>query len=457
MKTILTLFLLTLSLFASYDAKLLDKIAYKAIEEEFAKKPLINRDVVLEYFPELSQKAAVFVTLRKNGRLRGCVGSLQPDKGLLYAVIDNAKKAAFGDSRFKPVTLDELKHLTIEVAVLSPLREVLYKDSADLRKKIDKNNGIWLRLGDKSATYLPSVWSELQDFDAFFASLCEKASLQKGCLAEHPKIYAYTVKKYSYNVKKMQKAGDFYPKWCEELQETIASYPLKERLPTALPRAFVVPHAGYIYSAKTANEAYRYIKDAQEIERVVVVAPSHHVAFKGLSVLEVDAYETPCGELTVDKKYIAELKKSFRFLYEKKAHKKEHAGEVQMPLIHYYRPDMKVVEILYSQIESATLARLLERLLRDKTTLVVISSDLSHYHTLKEANRLDRICIDALERKNRLILKEGCEACGYRGIEALIVAARKLGLHVKILDYDTSYSYTKTSKSVVGYLSAIVY
>lgn len=175
---------------------LLLKIASDAIQSEFDKQE-INRTALLQAYPELQEQGAVFVTLKQNGNLRGCIGSLVAHRSLLEDLIHNAKAAAFGDPRFSPLGENEFENTDIEISLLSTPQELHYIDKEDLKRKIRPQiDGVVLKLGFNQATFLPQVWEELSDFNLFFAHLCQKAGLQaSGCLEAHPNIFTYQVER----------------------------------------------------------------------------------------------------------------------------------------------------------------------------------------------------------------------------------------------------------------------
>jgi AmmeMemoRadiSam system protein A len=153
----------------------------------------------LKKYPSIEENGAAFVTIntKPNDQLRGCIGSLQAYRPLYKDIILNAQAAALRDSRFPPLTVDELKHITLEVSILSEPKVLEYHDKKDLESKIVPfQDGIVLKLHGKQATYLPQVWEDLPKFNDFFSSLCLKANLGNDCLSEHPEISIYQVKKY---------------------------------------------------------------------------------------------------------------------------------------------------------------------------------------------------------------------------------------------------------------------
>ena len=173
------------------DKKILLKIARASILEEFEGKPLINKEELIKEYPFLKEERATFVTLKIDGNLRGCIGSILPRMSLIDDVIYNAKQAAFNDPRFEPLSPEEYEKIHIEVSILTIPQKLEYEDEEDLKRKITKNDGVILALADKQATFLPSVWEELPIFELFFGHLCMKAGMNGDCLKYHPLIYTY--------------------------------------------------------------------------------------------------------------------------------------------------------------------------------------------------------------------------------------------------------------------------
>ncbi|WP_456322883.1 AmmeMemoRadiSam system protein B [Hydrogenimonas sp.] len=254
-------------------------------------------------------------------------------------------------------------------------------------------------------------------------------------------------------------AGQFYPASAEEIEAMFAHFNkvLEENIkdPKLLQmktRAVIVPHAGYVYSGFTANIAHRLLGNSR-VKRVVVIGPSHRVYVSGTSVGQYDLYETPLGDLPVDRVLADEIIQKFGMSFIPDAHH-EHSTEVQMPFIKKYLPDARVVEMVYGDESPIRLAPVIEWLLADPATGVVISTDLSHYYDIEKAKRLDSICLDAVSRLDPAELHRGCEACGKIGVEAMLIAARNLGLEPMLLDYRTSADASGDTSQVVGYMSA---
>jgi MEMO1 family protein len=261
------------------------------------------------------------------------------------------------------------------------------------------------------------------------------------------------------STRKMAVAGQFYPAQAEEIRSMFSQYndllvkhADKMNHPSTPPRAIIVPHAGYIYSGFTANAAFHLLQNS-DISRVVVIGPSHRAYLSGISVSKYDTYETPLGSLQVERALVDELITRFHLSFYPEAHF-EHSTEVQMPFVKTYLKNASVVELVYGDEDPNHLAKIIDFLLQDPQTLVVISTDLSHYHEITRANSLDSICLDAVSTLDTSKLHEGCEACGKIGVEAVMIVAKMQGLKPTLLDYRTSADASGDRSQVVGYMSA---
>ena len=257
----------------------------------------------------------------------------------------------------------------------------------------------------------------------------------------------------------MSVAGAFYSASCGEIETMIAQFNSildkaieDQNYFTLKPRAIISPHAGYVYSGFTANVAHRVLGNT-EAKRVVVIGPSHRVYLPGVSGSFFDSFETPCGDLPIDVVYLENLAKQFDIAFVPEAHQ-EHSTEVQMPFIKHYLPDASVCELVYGDVDPRSIAAICEEVLQDPQNVVVISTDLSHYYPLSKAKELDMHCLKAVHDLDISELHRGCEACGKIGVEAIVLAARSLGLTPRILDYRTSADASGDESAVVGYMSA---
>jgi MEMO1 family protein len=262
-------------------------------------------------------------------------------------------------------------------------------------------------------------------------------------------------------------AGQFYPAQPDELRRMLDEYLAQATVP-ALPGnlvALIAPHAGYTYSGKVAAYSYAMLK-GRKIDRVVVVAPSHFEAFPFVSVYDGDAYATPLGNIAVDKEFAAKLAKlSPHIQLSSRGHtptqqQGEHALEVQLPFLQRVLGEFKLVPIVMGEqnyeMERA-LGFSLAKMLKGTDTLLVASSDLSHYHSYDEATKIDEKTLKAIARWDYLSLSRNFEsriweACGGGPIVAAMIAAERLGANqARILKYANTGDVTGDRRRVVGY------
>lgn len=263
------------------------------------------------------------------------------------------------------------------------------------------------------------------------------------------------------NTRTMSVAGSFYPSSSEEINAMIdyfntvlESHPdVAARFDTLRGHAVIVPHAGWVYSGFTANIAHRILAQNNP-KNIVIIGPSHRVSFEGISIADMERYQTPLGDLAINTSLVNDLKEKFSLTTLPEAHH-EHSTEVQMPFIKHYMNDAKVIEMVYAYADPIQLSPIIEYLLHQSDTAVVISTDLSHYYTLEEAKKLDSICLEAIKHENSTILHQGCEACGKIGVEAMLDVAHKQNMEAILLDYRTSADASGDSERVVGYASAL--
>ena len=462
-RTLLILSLLVFSLWADAQTALITGIARDAIVEQLTDQKLIDKKALIKAHPFLAKEGATFVTLNKEERLRGCIGSLKAYRPLLDDMVSNAKSAAFSDSRFMALNPKELSRLQVEVSLLTPPERIDYSSITDLKSKVIRGqDGIVLETFFHKATYLPQVWKDLPHFNDFFHFLCQKAGLKKECLEDHPTIYRYRVHKYSEKElthRPTPNAGSFYPDRCTNVEHRFASFrnraQREHKVPSQhVPRALIVPHAGYVFSGYTADLAYRSALKSRA-KRIILIGPSHYLFYKGVVASHYEALSTPCGIIRSDEAYLKKLRSKFKLYDRPELFEKEHSTEVQLPFINHYLPQMKVVELVYSNITVDELSKMMVYLLSDPENLLVISSDLSHFYTQQEAKKRDFICLDGVEERDSHRIKNGCEACGKTGIEALVKASKSLNLQSELLDYRTSEDASGDTTRVVGYMSAI--
>ena len=265
-------------------------------------------------------------------------------------------------------------------------------------------------------------------------------------------------------IRKSSVAGVFYPNNCQKLniyfqkfRDMIGSK-LKSNLiyKNKIPRVIIAPHAGYIYSGFTATVAYKALSKS-DAKRVIVIGPSHHYYFKGVSGSYYEKYQSPCGNLDIDTEYLIKMAKDNNIGFEPKAHKKEHSTEVQVPFIKHYLPNTEIIELVYGDINYKDISKIINYILKDKNNAIIISTDLSHFYTQNRAKILDDKCLQGVATLDIDMINSGCEACGIIGLKAIIKSAKENNLNSYLLDYRTSFDYSGDDKKVVGYMSAMLY
>jgi AmmeMemoRadiSam system protein B len=217
------------------------------------------------------------------------------------------------------------------------------------------------------------------------------------------------------------------------------------------PKAIIAPHAGYIYSGPIAATAYARLQPGRDvIRRVVLLGPSHRVAFHGLAVSSAGAFATPLGEISVDRTAIeALLQLPFVHLVDQ-AHALEHSLEVHLPFLQEVLDRFSLVPIVVGDADPPQVAEVLDLLWDGDETVIVISSDLSHYHDYATAKRMDRATSEAIEalRPEDIGYED---ACGRLPVSGLLLAARARGLKLKTVDLRNSGDTAGAKDSVVGY------
>jgi len=254
-------------------------------------------------------------------------------------------------------------------------------------------------------------------------------------------------------------AGMFYPGEPRALAAEIARFlgaddALAPRL--TFPKALVVPHAGYVYSGAVAARAYQELAAARGIvRRVVLLGPAHRVPVRGLAAPGVDAFETPLGRVALDHAALRSLADLPQVVRSDPAHALEHALEVQLPFLQTVLGEFSLVPLAVGMAGVAEVAEVLERLWGGAETLLVISTDLSHYHAYSEARRIDAATLARIAARATDIDHD--EACGATPLNGLLACARKRDIPVRLLAACNSGDTAGGKDSVVGYSSFALY
>ncbi|MBU1694448.1 MAG: AmmeMemoRadiSam system protein B [Verrucomicrobia bacterium] len=246
-------------------------------------------------------------------------------------------------------------------------------------------------------------------------------------------------------------AGMFYPARPEELRAMIGNWLTEAKAGGPVPKAVIAPHAGYVYSGPIAASAYAHLLPARaRIRRVVLAGPSHRMAFRGVALSGAQAFTTPLGDVPVDPHAAAELRALPQVRVLDSAHALEHSLEVQVPFLQVVLDSFSLVPLAVGDAEPAEIAEVYEQLWDGPETLIVVSSDLSHYHSYKEARRLDEAASRAIEQLRPDDLDPE-QACGRLPIAGLLLAAKQHGLKARTIDLRSSGDTAGPRDEVVGY------
>jgi AmmeMemoRadiSam system protein B len=218
-----------------------------------------------------------------------------------------------------------------------------------------------------------------------------------------------------------------------------------------MPKAIIAPHAGYQYSGPIAGSAYSsLIPQAKVIERVILVGPSHRVPFAGVAASHAAAFDTPLGAVPVDRDAVAALLKDGLIQENDAAHAREHSLEVHLPFVQRVFPGARVVPLLAGDQDHSSMAAIFARLWGGPETVIVVSSDLSHYHDYETACRLDRETAQTIEAR-RAGAVDFEQACGATPVNALLQIAAEKGLSASTIDLRNSGDTAGPRDEVVGY------
>ena len=247
-------------------------------------------------------------------------------------------------------------------------------------------------------------------------------------------------------------SGSFYPADAGELGQSVKRYlAAAGRREGPAPKALIAPHAGYVYSGPIAAAAYASIAGASErITRVVLIGPCHRLAVRGFAAAGWRAFETPLGEVPVDAEAVEQALALPAVEVFDAAHRQEHCLEVQLPFLQSVLADFAIVPLLAGEATAEETAELLELLWGGPETLIVVSSDLSHYHDYDTARRLDGGTSEAIEDLRPEAIGDD-NACGRVPIAGLLLAARRHGLAATTLDLRNSGDTAGGRREVVGY------
>lgn len=250
-------------------------------------------------------------------------------------------------------------------------------------------------------------------------------------------------------------AGAFYPADAQVLRETVEqhlAHAREARWPESPPpKALIVPHAGYVYSGPVAAHAFARLEASRDaVRRIILVGPTHHVPFSGLAVPSHDAFETPLGSVGVDEEARRTLLAGSLATLRDDAHQWEHSLEVQLPFLQHVLGSFVVLPIAVGRASPADVAAALDTLWGGDETLIVVSSDLSHYHDYRTAKRMDTATAKAIETLSPDAIGQE-DACGQIAVQGLLQSAKAHSLRAQTLDLRSSGDTAGSRREVVGY------
>jgi AmmeMemoRadiSam system protein B len=252
-------------------------------------------------------------------------------------------------------------------------------------------------------------------------------------------------------VRKPAVAGLFYPSAPATLKTQIDEFLAQARPEGGVPKAIIAPHAGYVYSGPIAASAYARLLPARgTVRRVVLLGPAHRVPFRGLAAANASHFETPLGRIPVDEEALATIADLPQLVRLDEAHAQEHSLEVHLPFLQAVLGEFRLVPLAVGEASAAEVGEVLERLWGGPETLVVVSSDLSHYYDYDTAVELDRATSTAIEALRYEDL-DWESACGRVPVSGLLHVARKRGLAAHTIDLRNSGDTAGTRDRVVGY------
>ena len=250
-------------------------------------------------------------------------------------------------------------------------------------------------------------------------------------------------------------AGLFYPAEREELRRLVGGLlryaGAETKAEAAPPKALIAPHAGYVYSGATAAKAYaRLAAIRDKIRRVVLLGPAHRVALRGLALSACRSFATPLGAIEIDQDSIARLRRLPQVQVLEAAHEQEHSLETHLPFLQLSLRRFSLVPLVVGDAEPRQVQEALEQVWGGDETLIVVSSDLSHYHDYHTAQKLDRDTSAAIQALQADKIGPR-QACGCMPLRGLLTLARQRGLRVEILETINSGDTAGDRRQVVGY------
>ena len=245
-------------------------------------------------------------------------------------------------------------------------------------------------------------------------------------------------------------AGMFYPADTAVLERTVSELLAAATASGDGAKAIIAPHAGYQYSGLTAACAYRLLEGRRKlIRRVVLLGPAHRVYLRGMALPSADTFTTPLGEVPIDADAVERALGLPGTQISDEAHADEHSLEVHLPFLQTVLDDFQIVPIVVGVCPAHEVESVLGALWGGEETLIVVSSDLSHFHSYDTARAIDARTTARIEAREATL--HGEDACGAYAVNGLLLAATSHGLQVRTLDTRNSGDTAGDKSRVVGY------
>lgn len=253
-------------------------------------------------------------------------------------------------------------------------------------------------------------------------------------------------------IRKPAVAGQFYPADQNKLTDMVETM-LGEAKPVTAGhiKALIVPHAGFIYSGPVAASAYQALSpQSEEIKRIILLGPSHRVGFHGLATISASEYQMPQGNIKIDRAATRLIEALPQVQQLDQAHAQEHSLEVQLPFLQFLLGSFSLVPLVVGECSAKQVAEVLDLLWGSTETLIVISSDLSHYQSYQVAQQQDKQTSESILNLTPENIQYN-DACGRNPVNGLLVAAKSHQLTPRLVDLRNSGDTAGTPDRVVGY------
>lgn len=248
-------------------------------------------------------------------------------------------------------------------------------------------------------------------------------------------------------------SGTFYPADAQKLRDMVKRLlqQVSASSPNLIPKAMIVPHAGYVYSGPIAASVYaKLIPLKTDIKRVVLLGPAHTLPLRGLATTTADGFATPLGTVPIDHPSIKHILSLPQVVSLEKAHEREHSLEVQLPFLQEVLEEFTLIPLVVGETSPQHVAEVLEKLWGGTETLIIVSSDLSHYQDYQTAQYMDKLTSQAIEHLRPQDVHHK-HACGCYPMNGLLYLAKAKGMHAKTIDLRNSGDTAGSRHQVVGY------